>query len=52
MSDIYRYLVIVQEKNWRSQNFDFLSVKIVSPGRLCGVPPHKDIIEISFLVST
>ena len=51
MSDIY-LIVIIQEKNWRSQNFDFLSVKIVSPGRFWGVPPHEDIIEISFLVST
>ena len=31
MSNIYLKLTI--EKNWRSQNFDFLSLKNLSPGQ-------------------
>ena len=34
MSNIYVNVVI--EKNWRSQNFDFLSLKKWSPGQFLG----------------
>ena len=37
------YLKVTIEKNWRSQNFDFLSLKNLSPG----APTHTDIIEFS-----
>ena len=51
MSNIY--LKTTTEKNWRSQNFDFLSLnvelfhglKYLSPGQLLGAPTHEDIIE-------
>ena len=34
MSNIYLNVTI--EKNWRSQNFDFLSLKNFSPGQFLG----------------
>ena len=34
MSNIYLNVTI--EKNWRSQNFDFLSLKNLSPGQFLG----------------
>ena len=34
MSNIYLNVTI--EKNWRSQNFDFLSLKNLSPGQFWG----------------
>ena len=34
MSNIY--LKVTIEKNWRSQNFDFLSLKNLSPGQFLG----------------
>ena len=34
MSNIY--LKVPIEKNWRSQNFDFLSLKTLSPGQFLG----------------
>ena len=34
--------VTITEKKWRTQNFDFLSLKKLSPG---GAPTHADIIE-------
>ena len=44
MSNIY--LKVTIEKNWLSQNFDFLSLKNSSPGQFfCGVPTHADMIE-------
>ena len=33
------------KKNWCSPNFDFLSLKYLSPGQFWGAPTHKDIIE-------
>ena len=46
MSNIY--LKVTIEKNWRSQNFDFLSLKDLSPGpQFWGAPAHGDIIEFS-----
>ena len=43
MSSIYLKNTI--EKNWRSQNFDFLSLKIFSPGQFWGAPTHEDITQ-------
>ena len=43
MSNIY--LKVTIEKNWRSQNFDFLGLKNLSPGQFWGAPTHEDIIE-------
>ena len=34
MSDIYFKITI--EKNWHTQNFDFLSLKSLSPGQFLG----------------
>ena len=44
MSNIY-LKVTNEEKNWRSQNFDFLGLKNLSPGQFWGAPAHEDIIE-------
>ena len=44
MSNIYLYATI--EKNWRSQNFDFLSLKDLSLNQFLGAPAHADIIEL------
>ena len=41
MSNIYLKLTI--EKNFRSQNFDFLSLKNLSSGQFWGGPTHEDI---------
>ena len=43
MSNIY--LKVTIEKNWRSQNFDFLGLKSLSPGQFWGAATHEDIIE-------
>ena len=47
MSDINLNVTI--KKNWRSQNFDFLSVKNLSPGQkveqFSPAPSHEDITE-------
>ena len=32
--------VTIEEKNWRSQNFDFLGLKNVSPGQFWGAPTY------------
>ena len=37
--------VTIEEKNWRSQNFNFLGLKNVSPSHFSGTPTHEDIIE-------
>ena len=37
--------VTTEEKNWRSQNFDFLGLKNLSPCQFWGTPAHEDIIE-------
>ena len=40
------YLKVTTEKKiQRSQNFDFLGLKNLSPGQFWGAPTHKDIIE-------
>ena len=37
--------VTIEEKNWRSQNFDFLGLKNLSACRLWGAPTDEYIIE-------
>ena len=44
MSSIY-IKVIIEEKNCRSQNFNFLDLKNLSPGQSWRAPTHEDIIE-------
>ena len=39
------YLKITIRKNRRSQNFDFQSLKNLSPGQFLGVPTHADMVE-------
>ena len=39
------YLKVTIEKNWRSQNFDFLNLKKVPPGQFLGSPNSKDTTE-------
>ena len=43
MSNIY--LKVTIDKNWRSQNFDFLRLKICHQVSFWGAPTHADIIE-------
>ena len=43
MSNIYFKVTI--EKNCRSQNFDFLNLKNLSPGQFWGAASHEDLIE-------
>ena len=43
MSNIY--LKVTIEKNGRSQNLDFLSLKNLSPGKFWSPPTHADITE-------
>ena len=45
MSDIY--LKVTIEKKWRTQNFDFLSLKCSSSGRFLKAPAQADITEFS-----
>ena len=33
------------QKNWRSQNLDFLSLSNLSPGQFFWAPTHADIIQ-------
>ena len=40
------YLKVAIEKNWRSQNFNFLCLKNSSPGQFLGAPIHADVIEL------
>ena len=44
MSNIY-LKVTIAEKNWHSENFEFLGLKNLSPGQFSGAPTHEDIIE-------
>ena len=44
MSNIY-LKVTIEEKNWRSQNFNFLGLKTLSPCQFWGSPAHKYIID-------
>ena len=39
------YLKVTTEKNWHSQNFNFLSLKNLSPGQFLRAPSHADTIE-------
>ena len=48
MSNIY--LKITTEKKWRSQNFDFLSFKNLTPGQILGSFNIADIIEFKNLL--
>ena len=43
MSNVY--LKVTIKENWRFQNFDFLSLKNLSPGQFWGALTHEDIIE-------
>ena len=43
ISNIY-LKVTIEEKNWRFQNFDFLSLKNMLPSQFWGAPTHEDII--------
>ena len=42
--------VTIEGKNWCSQNFDFLGLKNLSPGKLLGDSTDTDIIEFSNLL--
>ena len=44
MSNIY-LKVTVEEKNWRSQSFDFPGLKNLLPGQFWAARTHGDIIE-------
>ena len=44
MSKIY-LKVTIEEKNGRSQNFNFLGLKNLSPSQFWGAPTHEDIIK-------
>ena len=49
MSNIY--FKAINEKDWRTQNFDFLSWKICHQVSFWGSPTHTDIIEfLNFLL--
>ena len=43
MSNIY--LIVISEKDWRSQNFNFLNLKICHHVSFWEAPIHADIIE-------
>ena len=45
MSNIY-LKVAIEEKNWLSQNFDFIGFKYLSQCQILGAPTHSDIIEL------
>ena len=40
------YLNVTIEKNWRSQNIDFLSLKNPSPGQFWGAQTHADFTKL------
>ena len=44
ISNVY-LKVTIEEKNWCSQNFDFLGLKNLSPDQFWGAPTHEDISE-------
>ena len=44
MSNIYLN-VTTEEKNWCSENFDFLGLKNLSPGQLWEASTHEDITK-------
>ena len=39
------YLKVTTKKNWHSQNFDFVSLKNLSPSQVWGAAAYTDIIE-------
>ena len=39
------YLEVTIEKNWPSQNSDFLSLKKLPPGRFLGSSNYADVVE-------
>ena len=39
------YLEVTIEKNWPSQNSDFLNLKNLSPGQFLGSSNYADVIE-------
>ena len=41
------YLKITTEKKWPTKNFDFISLKSLSPGQFLGAPSQADIIKSS-----
>ena len=45
------HLKVTIEKNWRSQNFDFVSWKKSFPGQFWRTTTHTDIIELENLRS-
>ena len=47
------YLKVANEKNWRSQNFDFLSSKTLSPGQFLGSSnSRRNYLILKILVVT
>ena len=42
------YLKVIIEKNWRSQNFNFLSLKNLSPGQFLGSSNHGLLNTLNF----
>ena len=44
MSNIY-LKVAIEEKNWRSQNINYLGLKNLSLGQFWGAPTHEYFIE-------
>ena len=50
MSNIYFKVII--EKNWRSQNFDLLSLKLLSSNQFWGAPTHENHWILKLLVAT
>ena len=39
------FLKVTIEKNWRSENFNFLGLKNLPPSHFLGASTHVDIIE-------
>ena len=39
--DVMTKSVVTTEKDWRSQNFDFLSLKYSSPGQFLGISSSR-----------
>ena len=44
MSNIY-LKVTIEEKNWRSQNLNYLDLKNLPPGQFWGAPTYEVIVE-------
>ena len=41
------YLKITIEEKWPTKNFDFISLKSLSPGQFLGAPTEAEIIKLS-----